>query len=326
MSKSPPTDALKTILKTSSELDIRVVVADHANCDSLPLRFGLHFKTDVVLKLRRARFDRDDSQYPNRCHVEAEFEGRNGMTSGHFVLAARHGGCEPVVVTVWRHDGSTEFSLSEVMTSLRKNGFLTPDDLLALHPLYASGKLRTHADRVQQLSLKMSAARVTAMEKAAAEANRKADEAHAAREEAQRNAEHNREVALEATYALDRSESRFRDLTAVNERLAAENESYKAEQTAARQARQNATLSSPDTLIEVRERQPHRGSLCTILIMADATRRHIKVATFDVGGKVTDKAKSLVGRRVKVSSWDPINEPGKWSQQGYFRNIYATDD
>lgn len=97
------------------------------------------------------------------------------------------------------------------------------------------------------------------------------------------------------------------------------------EQAAARQEGQNATLSSPDMLIEVREKQPHRGSICTILVMANGTQRYMKVATFDPDGKVTKKAKSLVDRRVKVSGWDPINEPGKWTRQGYFRNIYAAE-
>ena len=32
-------------------------------------------------------------------------------------------------------------------------------------------------------------------------------------------------------------------------------------------------------------------------------------------------------KKVKTSCWDPIREPGKWSSQGYFRNVYElTDD
>ena len=37
---------------------------------------------------------------------------------------------------------------------------------------------------------------------------------------------------------------------------------------------------------------------------------------------ITAKAKSLVGKKVKTSCWDPIGETGKWTRQGYFRNIY----
>ena len=107
--------------------------------------------------------------------------------------------------------------------------------------------------------------------------------------------------------------------------LEAERQRYKAEQAEASKERSEATLSSPDTLVEVRERQMYRGSSCTILIMGDGTQRHMKTSTFDPDGEVTKKAKSLVDRRVRISCWDPIGQPGKWSSQGYFRNIYAAE-
>ena len=107
--------------------------------------------------------------------------------------------------------------------------------------------------------------------------------------------------------------------------LQAEVERYKTEQAAAQREQSEAVLSSPDVLIEVKEREPYRGSICTILIMGDGSRRHMKVATFDRDGEVTKKAKSLVGQRVRISCWDPIGQPGKWSSQGYFRNIYAAE-
>ena len=67
----------------------------------------------------------------------------------------------------------------------------------------------------------------------------------------------------------------------------------------------------------------HRGSSCTELVMEDGTRLYMKTITFDRDLQVTAKAKTLVGRKVKTSCWDPIREPGKWSSQGYFRNVYA---
>jgi hypothetical protein len=56
--------------------------------------------------------------------------------------------------------------------------------------------------------------------------------------------------------------------------------------------------------------------------MGDGSQRHMKTSTFDPTGVVTKKALSLVGRRVRISCWDPIGQPGKWSSQGYFRNVY----
>jgi hypothetical protein len=58
--------------------------------------------------------------------------------------------------------------------------------------------------------------------------------------------------------------------------------------------------------------------------MADGTQRHMKTTTFDRDGSITRKAKELVGSRVRTTCWDPIGSPGKWSRQGYFRNIYET--
>jgi hypothetical protein len=110
----------------------------------------------------------------------------------------------------------------------------------------------------------------------------------------------------------------------VNE-LEAEVHRYKAERTEARRGRQEATLSAPDTLVEVRESVLHRGSQCTILVMADGRQWHMKTSTFDSNGDVTKRAKSLVGRRIRISSWDPIAQPGKWSSQGYFRNVYVAE-
>ena len=60
--------------------------------------------------------------------------------------------------------------------------------------------------------------------------------------------------------------------------------------------------------------------------MGDGTRLYMKTITFDRGLRVTAKAQKLVGKKVKTSCWDPIREPGKWSSQGYFRNVYELSD
>jgi uracil-DNA glycosylase len=70
----------------------------------------------------------------------------------------------------------------------------------------------------------------------------------------------------------------------------------------------------------------YRGSSCTELVMDDGTRLYMKTATFDKDLSITAKAKSLIGKKVKTSCWDPIGEFGKWSRQGYFRNIYELSD
>ncbi len=86
----------------------------------------------------------------------------------------------------------------------------------------------------------------------------------------------------------------------------------------------SALLSAPDTLVMIKEKQMVRGSSCTVLVMGDGSQRHMKTATFDPDGAVTQKAKTLVGTRIRTSCWDPKGNPGRWSNQGYFRNIYES--
>ena len=52
----------------------------------------------------------------------------------------------------------------------------------------------------------------------------------------------------------------------------------------------------------------------------------MKTSTFDRDLFITQKAERLIGDAVKITCWDPVHEPGKWSSQGYFRGIYAVDE
>lgn len=84
----------------------------------------------------------------------------------------------------------------------------------------------------------------------------------------------------------------------------------------------SVVLSAPDTLVMIKEKQMVRGSSCTVIVMGDGRQRHMKTSTFDPDGAITQKAKTLVGTRIRTSCWDPKGNPGRWSNQGYFRNIY----
>ena len=317
---------LEDLLRSSKKIVALVVAKEHANCDSLPLRYGIHFAKDSELQLNDVRFLYKDYQNPDRFHIEAKFTSEIGSeVSGHFVIGSKSGYQGPVVITVWQRDLETEMRLSEVMMLLRKNNFLFPQDLLELHPLYVNGKLSTHADLVYQLSLKVSAEQVANMEASAHEAKDRADKAIAELAKAKQEIENAKNIALEATYIVDELEEKNINLNTRVTNLETELERYKAEQVQAQKERSEATLSSPDTLMEVKEAQLYRGSSCTILVMGDGSQRHMKTSTFDPTGLVTKKARSLVGRKVQISCWDPIGQPGKWSSQGYFRNVYEAE-
>jgi hypothetical protein len=317
---------LESELREAKKIEVLVIASGHANLDSLPLRYGLHFEKDTQLHLQDVRFLRTDYQYSDRFHIEARFNGVSDRTeTGHFVIGSKKGIDSPVLITVWRGDVKTELYLSEIMIALRQRGVLTPKMLLAVHPLYVSGKVSTAADLVEQLAKQLSAEQISSMNAELYEATAIAEQALIALELATVRAEKAESVALEATYMVDELEAKNVSMASQIGMLEAELENYRAEQKDAALQRNEATLSSSDILIEVRERQMYRGSSCTILQFSDGTLRHMKTATFDRTGSVTLKAKSLVGRRVRTSCWDPIGQPGKWSEQGYFRNVYAVE-
>ena len=100
---------------------------------------------------------------------------------------------------------------------------------------------------------------------------------------------------------------------------------FKAETETAENEKSVAILSEPDALMSIKENQIVRGSACTVLVMGDGSQRHMKTSTFDPDGVITKKAKTLVGSRIITTCWDPKGSPGRWSSQGYFRNIYIAE-
>lgn len=317
--------------------NVRVLKSAHANLDSLPLRFGIHFKADQVLVLFVVKEMGVDPQFRDRFHVEAKFKNPTNPDSkeffGHFVLEQGPRDRDPSLVTVWRNDRDTEWGLSSTMTNLRKDGFLTVEQLLEMHPLYIAGEVVDSAGLVKHLSVNIAKKDIARFEDVAAKA--RADTTLAiknlerAREELEieRNkAEKMKALASEAIEAVSKHEEKIAmqqsEIDSLKAKVKEDEARYKVEMAVASRGGSVATLSSPDTLTAVRESEMVRGSLCTVLIMGDGRTLHMKTSTFDKDGSITRKAKGLIGSRVRTTCWDPIGAPGKWSSQGYFRNIY----
>lgn len=312
--------------QSSEPLEVLVISNEHANCDSLPLRYGMHFKTDSSIVLTRLDLPNSHQTKSDRIRVDAYFTDSNGNEKfGHFVIGSRRGLNKPVLITVWRNDAKTEEHLSEVMSGLRKRGYLSSSVLLDLHPDYVGGKIATHEDLVILLARTMSAEKVNMMDEIVASSVVRVNKANTERDEAVAKAVEADKRNQETSIKLAKAQEENEELIVKNHQLEAEKLRYKQEAESARRDNKQATLSSPDTLVKVLERQIYRGSSCTILIMGDGSRRHMKTATFDPTGSVTAHAKNLQGRRVRISCWDPINQPGRWSNEGYFRNIYAVE-
>lgn len=317
--------------------NVLVRKTSHANMDSLPLRFGLHFEDDQLLEINIVKQMGADPQFRDRFHVEAKFKDPRSPQSkelfGHFVLEEKPGDRIPSLVTVWRNDRDTEWGLSTTMTNLRKDRFVTVEQLLEMHPLYLAGQVVDSAGLIKYLSKTIAKRDIARFEDAAATARaetalaiRNLERAREEMEIERNKAERMKALASEAIDVVTKQEETLakqkNEIEALKAKAKEDEARYRIELTAANREGSVATLSSPDTLVEVRESQLVRGSLCTVLVMGDGRTLHMKTSTFDRDGAVTAKAKGLIGCRVRTTCWDPIGAPGKWSNQGYFRNIY----
>lgn len=298
-----------------SKFIVDVVKHEHANMDSLPFRYGIHFEKTVQLDL----FNCKNFVWQNKdikFEVEANFVGNNGKIEKGLFIIMYTDFPNPKVVTVWRNEIQTEHHLSTLLTGLRKEGKLTPYDFLKLHPKYLSGEANTFFKLSQEIH-KLSDISLTNNEikKIIDDADKKAKIDF---EEIQRL----KEIAKEALELVDIAEQTIKFKEDEIKRLEDENVRLTDEIKIGQSKGSKVIVEKPLSLVSVETDVMHRGSMNTILNLEDGTKRYIKVSTFDNDGKITKKAQSLIGKKVKITAWDPINDPGKWSKQGYFRNIY----
>ena len=324
-------EVLKDTLTSSSTVQVFLPANQHANLDSLPFRYGIHFQHDQYLQLSKlSNFapgkDEGFIVLDANFSIKGDFQkNQQEEYHGRFVLLKQsHGDKGFKVVTVWRNESRDEFNLSELMKSLRKAGKLSPSDLLELHPRYLSGELNTIDKLFDTLVNQGIAASMSSTDLEIIKA--KLDEQY---EKEIRL----RDIAKQAVEGLKAEEARSKEKDIENMKLRKqlglkeeELERYKMENSSANNRSEVATLSDEDILIKVNLDVLHRGSLCTELVFANEVKKYMKVSTFDPSLKISQKAKSLEGKKVKTTCWDPVNEPGKWSNQDYFRNIYEVQN
>lgn len=321
---------IKEVVVPINSVDVIVLKNEHANCDSLPFRYGVHFSRDAVIKIYIESNLGTDRNRSDRLHLEGWFSDPTALTEsrhfGHFVIGKRNGFSDPVLVTVWREDAVTEFYLSETLKQLRTDGIVTPKDLLEMSPLYLSGEIRSSASLVLYLSKKMAQEDVRRLKDSEHKALQAVQEIGSQLEKTKLEKEKIHGVALEAISAVEslteksqQQEEEIRNLKAREEKRLRE------EREIARDQNSDAILSSPNILVKVEENVLYRSSNCTVITLSDNTSRYLKTATFDKSGAVTNRAHTLIGKRVRTTCWDPIDEPGKWSRQNYFRNIYELE-
>lgn len=281
-------------------MDVLIKAKEHANLDSFSFRYGFYFSEDTNLKLLNVTEINDERirDPEKKLAVRASFNlpGKSKPLQGKFILLKSSNS----VVTIIREGGvfKTEELLSETLRKLRIDGDITPNDNIEMY----KNNIKTHLEVIRHLSEKIGGIKV---KKAEDEANLKIEKiAEALRITSQR---------------ADNAENRVKE---VEEELAR----YKLQESTANSQGSTQTLQTVKILQDVNEEVPHRGSSCTELVMEDGSRLYMKTSTFDRDLSVTNIAKLLKGKKVKTSCWDPIGQPGKWSSQNYFRNVYELND
>ena len=306
------------------EIIVDGVTHEHANMDSFPFRYGIYFERSTPIQLFNCE-NYEWQEFKVTFKVNANFKGKNGnIEKGKFILMYKDGYTNPKVVTVIREDIETERLLSSLLKSLRKANKITPQKLMDLHLLYKEGKANSFDKLAEILYSNNNKTNITndELEAIKIEAKREAEEDH---KKTKLELEKVHAIANEAFKLNEAAAEALGEKEKENKILQEENKKLQHEKEQGRQRGSNVVVDEAKILISVDTNIMYKGSINTILTLKDGSKKTIKVETFDKNLEVTKKAQSLIGKKIKTTAWDPINDPGKWSSQGYFRHIYEID-
>ena len=320
-------------------IEIHVDPRGHANLDSLPFRYGFYFTAKSIIKLTNCKnWSQSIIQKPNdkeeeRFVLDAEFVKPDGtLDYGRFVLA-NHGFEHMNLVTVFKHDNTTEKNLSDHLTKARKEGSLTPKDFIELHPYYVSGKARSVAGLIG--TIKEIEASKTEHER------RQKTEAEASFDKVLNIAkrQHQEKVIAEEEAEFHRQKRELAEQEVNSERLARIESENLAKQAHERNATleeqiKNISKSHPQydgsdieistvaKLVGVEKRQRTNKSGQTIdcvFLSFEGNHPERKMdEVFDPQDLIFNKAKNLIGEKVVTSTWKPeIFKATHW-----FRDVF----
>ena len=288
---------------------------EHANLDSFPLRYGFTFDKDTELEIHcdpsTLRPDKNP-KYKDRYNIVAKFvnPSNNMPETGVFYLINNQDNKyfdNDKVITIIRHldEKETEHHLSEVIRSLRLSNDLSCQDLIKMHPLYMTRQISTHGELVKLLVQTKSDKEILRIQSISDQAVEKFEKLN---------------------HEIDGLNDEIQTLMDEKTEIQNELNEYKAHENMANFEGSTQTLEEAKILVDVNPNVIREKSSCTELVMGDGTKLYMKTSTFDKNLKVTAKARLLKGRKVRTSCWDPIKQPGRFSSQGYFRNLYALSD
>lgn len=285
---------------------MKVKVTDHARFDSFPLRFG--FVPDEFLELTSEAIDEHATQNQKPREIRngnKHYIGRLWTLSGEDIGKARVVMAPatledpfPRVVTALSVDHiPTDRAVTEIIQLKRRRNQISTDFVIAkLHPLYKAKKLSSPEDLID-IFVDLG---VTEAAKDKENLQRMLDEA-----EAESEALAKRNEALE---------QENRDLIKKIESLERSKPGYRGEGI---EISLVATLAN----VEVGSRMKANGQKvsCTFLTFKEPGVPVRKMDhIFDPSQAITRKAQSMIGQRVRTTTWKPeIFKPLDW-----FRDIY----
>lgn len=274
---------------------------EHANLDSFPFRYGFSFDMNKSIELTNVRNEKADKDYRDRYHIDADFINprSNKFEKCHFVLIRSTN----KVVTLWGFGKSNqaEYVLSETIRTARELNKISVNDLISMH----DQGLKTHYEFSEYLATKLSQEEVEKIKEATSLRIKNMSDAL-------------KKLADDRDNERKRADKFENKFNLKDEEL----ENYKLEQSRATRSRKDLTLGSEKLLVKVKTDVMHYGSLCTELVLDNADSLYMKTSVFDPDLSITNKAKTLEGKRIKTTCWDPVGNPGHYEKMGYFRNIY----
>jgi len=294
-------------------MDLFVAYDDHANLDSLPLRFGVTYERNTTITL--TDIEAEARQNNGRYRITAAFKVSEKKYSKGTFIVDKDDPRGNFLVTCWRNDGNikTELNLSECMKTNRKGGYITTSQLLNWHEKYLSGELRTKDDLV---SLIISEARHinSKFGKLFEELNRAEQSLWNADFEVEELSEEVNEKNLKIGELSEEKKALEESLSLIMRRDRA-NPKYRGEEIATSEVH---TLAR----VERGHRNKYNGETvaCTRLYFVDDNVGvRIMDGWADKNGEISTRAEELVGRQVVTTSWKPKTfSPSEW-----FRNIEA---
>lgn len=288
---------------------MKVRVSEHARFDSFPLRYGF-----VPEEFLETSSEIEDAAGTNNQKPREIKAGNKHIVCRLWTLAGEDLGkarivlspatdSEPLpkIVTALSIESiPTDRAVSEIVQLKRRRGEITTDFIMStLYPLYVQKKLsspETLVDIFVQIGIAEAERKGEALQKLLAQASEESD-AMARKNEA--------------------LEVRNREL---------EKHIIQQEQNKPNYRNEGVMVSSIATLdrVEVKPRVNKRGEniKCTYLIFKEPGLPERKMdEVFDRSRAITERAKALVGSRVRTATWKPeIFRPLEW-----FRDIYPVE-